>query len=80
MPMRTWPRTILPTVNPGDDEDGESASPDVSESDRRRKALDRMVEIADEAGMYDRTASRGALDDAFGRTAEKRSVLSDADS
>lgn len=44
-------------MNPGDAEKGESTSPDVSESDRRRQALDRMVEIADEAGMYEQTAS-----------------------
>ena len=35
----------------------ETRSPDASESDRRRRALDRMVEIAEEAGMHEQTAS-----------------------
>jgi len=37
---RPWPSTTLLVVN-------------ASELDRRRQALDRMVEIADEAGMYE---------------------------
>jgi len=55
LPLR--PRITLLVVNPGDDDDDETMSPDASESDRRRQALDQMVEIADEAGMYERTAS-----------------------
>ena len=43
-------------MNPDRDDDGETMSPDVSESDRRQ-AFDRMAEIDDEAGMYERTAS-----------------------
>lgn len=54
--LRIWPSTTLRFVNPGDD-DGEATSAGDSEPDRRRQALDRMVEIADEAGMYERTAS-----------------------
>jgi len=55
--LPTWPGTTLLVVNPDRNDDGETMSPDASESDRRRKALDRMVEIADDAGMYERTAS-----------------------
>jgi hypothetical protein len=47
----------LLVVNPDRDDDGETMSPDAAESNGRRQALDRMVEIADEAGMYEQTAS-----------------------
>jgi len=47
----------LLVVDPDRDNDGEATSTDASESDRHRQALDRMVEIADEAGMYEQTAS-----------------------
>ncbi|MEO6124266.1 MAG: hypothetical protein ABIR32_11200 [Ilumatobacteraceae bacterium] len=44
-------------MNPDRDDDGETMSPDAAEWNLRRRALDRMVEVADEAGMYERTAS-----------------------
>jgi len=52
-----WPSTTLLVVNPDRDDDGDTTSTGASESDRRRQALNRMVEIADEAGMYEQTAS-----------------------
>ena len=57
MALTIWPSTTLLVVNPDRNDDGETMSSDASESDRRRQALDRMVEIADEAGMYEQTAS-----------------------
>ena len=57
MTLPTLPSTTLLVVNPGSDDNGEATSPDVSEPDRRREALDRMVGIADAGGMYERTAS-----------------------
>ena len=57
MALPIWPSTTLLVVNPDLDDEGETIGPDASESDRRRQALDRMVEIADEAGMYEQTAS-----------------------
>ena len=56
MALPTWPSTTLLVVNPDRDDDGETMSPDASESDLRRQALDRMVEVADDAGMYERNA------------------------
>jgi hypothetical protein len=47
----------LLVVNPDRDDDGETMSPDAAGSNLRRRALDRMVEVADEAGMCERTAS-----------------------
>ena len=57
MALPIWPSTTLLVVNPDRDDDGETLRPDASESERRRQALDRMVEIVNEAGMYEQTAS-----------------------
>jgi hypothetical protein len=50
--LRIRPSTTLLVVNADRDDVGETTGPDASESDRRRQALDQMVDIAHDAGIW----------------------------